>query len=61
VLVRRCARALAPEPQNDTHPGILGTLRRHGLVFFFAAAFGLAAYGVIKLLIFVADRLGLPF
>jgi hypothetical protein len=39
----------------------LAALRKHGLVFVFAAIFGLAAYGVIKLLILAADRLGLPF
>jgi len=31
------------------------------LVFFYAAVFGLVAYGVVKLLILAADRLGLPF
>ncbi len=36
-------------------------LKRNGLVFFYAVIFGMAAYGVIKLLIWAADRLGLPF
>jgi hypothetical protein len=51
---------LVPEPSPQPRPSILGTLRKHGLVFFFAAVFGMAAYGVIKLLIFASDRLGLP-
>lgn len=36
-------------------------LKRNGLVFFYAAVFGMAAYGVIKFLIWLSDRLGLPF
>jgi hypothetical protein len=51
---------LAPETERGGPRGF-ATLRKHGLVFVFAAIFGLAAYGVIKVLILVADRLGLPF
>lgn len=36
-------------------------LKRNGLVFVYAAVFGMAAYGVIRLLIWASDRLGLPF
>lgn len=43
------------------HETPLDVIRRNALVFFYAVVFGMAAYGVVKLLIFASDRLGLPF
>ncbi|NQV79153.1 MAG: hypothetical protein HQ495_01295 [Alphaproteobacteria bacterium] len=42
-------------------PRRFGTARRHGLVFVYAAVFGMAAYGIVRLMILVSSKLGLPF
>jgi hypothetical protein len=46
---------------SDRGNSIAAILKRNGLVFVYAVVFGMIAYGVVKGLIFVADKLGLPF
>lgn len=46
---------------SDQRNAIATILKRNGLVFVYAVVFGMAAYGVVKLLIVVSDKLGLPF